>query len=57
MAVDMLQTSQPTPIQLCHNKWCLPPSYLTSLSIDTVLLLREVKPKSFDDLEIVEVAD
>ena len=35
----------------------LPPHYLTSLSMYTVLLLREVKPKSFDDLEIVKVAD
>jgi len=41
-------------IQLCYNKWCFPPGYITPL---TVLLLKEVKPKSFDDLKIIEVAD
>ena len=34
-----------------------PPGYLTSLSMYKVFLIREVKPKSFDDLEIVKVAD
>ena len=45
MAMDMLQEVG------------FPPDYLTSLSIYILLLLREVKPKSFDDLEIVEVTD
>ena len=45
MAMDMLQQVG------------FPPNYLTSLSIYMVLLLREVKPKSFDDLEVVKVAD
>ena len=45
MAMDMLQQVG------------FPPDYLTSLSMYMVLLLREVKSRSFDDLEIVKVAD
>ena len=44
MAMDMLQQVG------------FPPDYLTSLSMYNVFQ-REVKPKSFDDLEIVKVAD
>ena len=45
MAMDMLQQVG------------FPPGCLTALSMYMVLLLKEVKPKSFDDLEIVKVAD
>jgi hypothetical protein len=44
MAMDMLQQVG-FPQTILHH------------SMYNILLLREVKPKSFDDLEIVKVAD